>query len=164
VQALMQDTIEALASDAPSEVLAVRSALMHHPKNAAAWKPVLARLELLERLTSVLGLSGGGGGGGKGGGSKADRTMHDDHGKTLQTQEVMAFVAPVLGHANGRVRAAAIRLAVLCFNAAVRCCSAAHELCRCCATLVRYTVLCFNAAVRCCGAASYELLGRWPGR
>jgi hypothetical protein len=97
----MQDTVEAVTVAAPQDTLHHRSLLLAQPKKAAAWKPYLARLELLERLTGPLRLGARGASG-------------------LELREVMKFAGPALAHANGGVRAAAVRLVVACFHAGVR--------------------------------------------
>jgi hypothetical protein len=103
VQEVAREAIEHMADSSPQELLAHRNVLLATSKKASAWKPLLARLELLEHLLPVLHVT-------------KDRAS----GGGLEAREVMAILGPALSHANASVRAAAVRLVVICFQEAVR--------------------------------------------
>jgi tRNA nucleotidyltransferase/poly(A) polymerase len=103
VQEVARDAVEHIADSAPQELLSHRAMLLATSKKASAWKPLLARLELLERLLPLLHV-----------------TKDRGSGGGLEAREVMAILGPALSHANASVRAAAMRLVVICFQEVVR--------------------------------------------
>jgi hypothetical protein len=100
VQDAVKELVIFLSEHAPADVAHQTGALLAPAQASAGWKAVLARLECLEVLVPRLRVGGGRG--------------------TLDARELMAFVGAALNHANGSVRACAVRVFALIVKEAVR--------------------------------------------
>lgn len=99
VQDVMKQNIVGLAKAMPADTAALVPQMLRPPRNAALWKPQLARLEVLETLVPELHVG-------------------RDRG-ALPTSEVMAFLGTAAGNAKSSVRAAAVRVIGLVVQQAV---------------------------------------------
>lgn len=99
VQDVMKQNIVGLAKAMPADAAALVPQMLRPPRNAALWKPQLARLEVLETLVP-------------------DLHVGRDRG-ALPTSEVMAFLGTAAGNPKSSVRAAAVRVIGLVVQQAV---------------------------------------------
>jgi hypothetical protein len=96
----VKELIIFLSEHAPADVAHQAGALLSPSHANAGWKAVLSRLECLEVLVPRLHVASGRG--------------------TLDARELMGFVGAALNHANGSVRACAVRVFALIVTEMVR--------------------------------------------
>lgn len=96
----MKQNIVGLAKAIPADTAPLVPQMLRPPRNAALWKPQLARLEVLATLIPELHVG-------------------RDRG-SLATSDVMAFLGTAAGNPKSSVRAAAVRVIGLVVQQAVR--------------------------------------------
>ena len=100
VQDAMNKVVLELSDSDDSDFTSMMGHLIKAQKKATVWRPLLARLNILEELIPK---------------------FHVNKGKdSFDLQELMAFVSTGFANANGEARAAAVKVTVAAFKEVVR--------------------------------------------